>query len=160
MRTKHNPRQCACAGGFACCLLLGQFLVSAVVGAEAHTGVPGRPEADFPGQVLRYPKAEAAGPVAELKKRIEQGEAHLTFHPDFGYLLGVLEALKIPQSSQLLVFSKTSCQRDRISPRTPRALYFNDRVYVAWIPGSPLLEISCVDPKLGAVFYTLEWWRC
>src|ERR1019366_5461476 len=113
MSIKHNSTRWAAAGGLAFCLLIGQALLTDVVRAEAPTGLAARPEADFPSQVLRYAKAEAAGPVAELKKRIEQGEAHLKFHPDFGYLPGVLEELKIPQSSQLLVFSKTSCQRDR-----------------------------------------------
>src|SRR5688572_14478216 len=56
----------------------------------------------------------------------------------------------------MLVFSKTSFQRERISPRTPRALFFNDDVYVGFIPGSPLMEVSTADPKLGGVFYTLD----
>src|SRR5207247_2125605 len=53
-------------------------------------------------------------------------------------------------------FSKTSLQRDRISPKTPRAIFFNDAVYLGFIYGSPTMEISMADPKLGAVFYTLE----
>jgi hypothetical protein len=68
----------------------------------------------------------------------------------------VLDALKVPRSSQMLVFSKTSFQRERISPRTPRALFFNDDIYIGFIPGAPLLEFSVADPKLGAVFYTLS----
>ena len=43
-----------------------------------------------------------------------------------------------------------------ISPQTPRAIYFNDDVYVGWIPGAELLELSSVDPKQGAMFYTLK----
>ena len=54
------------------------------------------------------------------------------------------------------MFSKTSFQRERIDPRHPRAIYFNDDSYVGYVPGSPLLEFSMADPKLGAVFYTLE----
>jgi hypothetical protein len=80
----------------------------------------------------------------------------LAYDRRFGYLPALLDQLQVPPASQLLVFSKTSCQRDRISPRTPRAIYFNDRVYVAWIPGAKLLEISGVDPKQGAVFYTID----
>lgn len=80
----------------------------------------------------------------------------MTFHSTTGYLVPVLEELRIPASSQLLVFSKTSCQRDRISPGNPRAVYFNDHAYVAWVPGSPMLEISSITPAQGAVFYTLE----
>jgi len=56
----------------------------------------------------------------------------------------------------MLVFSKTSLQRHRISPRTPRAIYFNDDVYVGYCRSGEVLEISAVDPELGAVFYTLD----
>ena len=73
-----------------------------------------------------------------------------------GYLPFLLEELKISPSSQTLVFSKTSHQRERISPLTPRAVFFSDQVYVAWIPDSPVVEISCVDPERGAAFYTLD----
>src|SRR5207244_2703749 len=51
---------------------------------------------------------------------------------------------------------KTSLQRQRISPRTPRALYFSDDVYVGYCQGGDVLEVSAVDPKLGTVFYTVE----
>jgi hypothetical protein len=47
-------------------------------------------------------------------------------------------------------------QHDYISPSNPRALYFNDSVYLGWIPGAPLVEISVADPKLGALFYSLD----
>lgn len=105
---------------------------------------------------IQASKTEAAEPVAALQRRLDRGETPLAYHPQFGYLLSILEELRIPPMSQLLVFSKTSCQRDKISPKTPRAIYFNDRAYVAWIPNSPLLEVSGSDPKLGAVFYTLD----
>jgi hypothetical protein len=67
----------------------------------------------------------------------------------------VLGELGIDVDTQMLVFSKTSLQVDKISPQSPRAIYFNDTVYVAWMPGG-LVEISSVDSKLGPVFYTLE----
>jgi hypothetical protein len=68
----------------------------------------------------------------------------------------VLEALQIPQSSQVLVFSKTSLQRHRISPWSPRAIYFRDDLYVGFCRVGQVLEVSAVDPQLGAVFYTLD----
>lgn len=80
----------------------------------------------------------------------------MEYEQGFGYLRSVLKGLDIAQSSQLLVFSKTSCQRERISPGTPRAVYFSDNAYVAFIPGSAILEISTVNGKSGAVFYTLD----
>src|SRR5204863_393113 len=67
----------------------------------------------------------------------------------------VLKALKVPVSSQGLVFSRTSLQVDRIAPWTPRAIYFSDDVYVGWVQGGPIMEIAAVDPSLGAVFYTV-----
>ena len=54
-----------------------------------------------------------------------------------------------------MVFSKTSAQVQRISPNIPRAIYFNDHTYVAWIPRAALIEIMAVDAQLGPVFYTL-----
>jgi len=54
------------------------------------------------------------------------------------------------------VFSKTSLQRDRISPRRPRAIYFSDHVYVGFCQTGSVLEVSTVDPNLGAVFYTID----
>ncbi|MBY0232821.1 MAG: hypothetical protein K2W96_26360 [Gemmataceae bacterium] len=55
----------------------------------------------------------------------------------------------------MLVFSKTSLQRRRISPRTPRALYFTDEVSVGYCQGGDVLEIAAADPVLGTAYYTL-----
>jgi hypothetical protein len=68
----------------------------------------------------------------------------------------VLQALELDSASQLLVFSKTSLQQNLISPSTPRAIYFNDEVYIAWLRGSQVLEIAAMDPNLGPVLYTLN----
>lgn len=110
----------------------------------------------FDEDTIHYSKATAQGPVERLRERLASGELKLPRHPQFGFLFSVLDELKIPRASQMLVFSKTSFQRERISPQTPRALFFNDEVYVGYIPGSPLMELSMADPELGAVFYTLE----
>lgn len=106
----------------------------------------------FDEEALNYSKTESSGKVAQLKEKVASWERD----PKHGYLPALLKELKVPVSSQVLVFSKTSLQRERISPSTPRALYYNDDVYVGYIPGSPILEVTEVDPKLGAVFYTLE----
>jgi hypothetical protein len=94
--------------------------------------------------------------VARLQKRIETGAVMLKHDETYGYLLALLDELKVPKSSQMLVFSKTSLQREHISPSTPRSIFFNDDVYVGFIPGAPLIELSIADPKLGGVFYTLD----
>ncbi len=72
------------------------------------------------------------------------------------YLRSLLQELKIPIESQVLVFSKTSFQRDLISSERPRAIYFNDDVYVGSVQEAPVLEISVADPVLGPLFYTLD----
>jgi hypothetical protein len=94
-------------------------------------------------------------PVTRLARRMESGAVSLTTGPVAGVLPGLLRELQIPVSSQVLVFSKTSLQHEFITPRTPRAIYFNDDVYVGFAPDGSSLELSSVDPRIGAVFYTL-----
>ena len=104
---------------------------------------------------IRYSTAKTTDAVGELGGRMASGAATLTFEPEFGYLRSVLAALDVPVESQLLVFSKTSLQGSFISPATPRAIFFNDSVAVAWIPRAPLLEIAALDPEQGMIFYGL-----
>jgi hypothetical protein len=105
---------------------------------------------------IAYSKTAPTDAVARLQAAIEKGETVLDFDEEHGYLPAVLRALDVPVSSQSLVFSRTSLQVDRIAPWTPRALYFNDHVYVGWVQNGPIMEIASVDPKLGAVFYTVS----
>ena len=77
---------------------------------------------------IRYSTAPVHDRIAELNQKLASGDASITFDSTFGYLKSVLTALKIPAESQLLVFSKTSFQISKISPQTPRALFFNDSV--------------------------------
>lgn len=97
--------------------------------------------------------------VSRLNQRLEAGQASLEFDAKWGYLRSLLDALKIPVSSQLLVFSKTSAQFRWITPRNPRAIYFNDDTYVGWVPGAPLLEVSTAVAGGTAAFYTLRQQR-
>ena len=110
----------------------------------------------FEEDTIAYSKTPASGPIERLQQRIDSGKVKLKHQAAYGYLLAVLDELDVPKSSQMLVFSKTSFQRERISPANPRAIYFADDVYIGYVPGSPMLEISAVDPKLGGVFYTLD----
>jgi hypothetical protein len=105
---------------------------------------------------INYKTAPADNVITALQKRIDEGKVRLPFVDDHGYLPAVLKELNIPQSSQVLVFSKTSFQRERITPKTPRALYFNDDVYVGFCLRGDVLEVSAVDTKLGTTFYTLD----
>jgi len=94
--------------------------------------------------------------IADLQRKIDSGKAKLDFDEMQGYLHSLLQKLDIPVSSQSLVFSKSSAQLFLISPDAPRALYFNDDVYVGYVQGAPHLEIASVDPVAGPVFYTLD----
>ena len=96
----------------------------------------------------------ALDPIADRYRGAAPGMG-LDYEPRQGYLRSLLKQLKIDPSSQVLVFSKGSLQADFISPKTPRALYFNEHTYVGWIPGAPLIEIMTVHPKYGSYFYTL-----
>jgi hypothetical protein len=110
----------------------------------------------FEEDTISYNKTPSTGPVARLQTRLDRGEIKLTFDPKTGWRDSLLAALSVSPKSQTLVFSKTSLQRERIAPQTPRSVFFNDEVYIGWIPGAPVMEFSEVDPKLGGVFYTLE----
>lgn len=130
--------------------------IAAVVDVSANDFQGATHLMPFDEGTINYSKAKDTSPIARLQERIDKGEVKLPHDDKFGYLLALLDELRVPTNSQMLVFSKTSFQRERISPKTPRALFFNDDVYVGYVAGSPLLEISTVDPKLGGVFYTLD----
>ena len=80
----------------------------------------------------------------------------LHYESQWGYLKAVLNALQIPVSSQALVFSKTSFQFPEITPATPRALYYNDDVYVGRVHNGKFLEFVSFDPVQGAIFYVMD----
>lgn len=117
---------------------------------------PAAADDEYDKPPISYSQTDAVNTVSRLVDRLKSGTGRLQFHADYGYLPSLLDELQIPVSSQMLVFSKTSLQRHRISPRTPRALYFNDDVYVGYCQNGEVLEISAADPHLGAVFYTLS----
>jgi hypothetical protein len=105
---------------------------------------------------INYKTAPTDNVVTLLQERIDAGKTKLPFVDDHGYLPALLKELNVPKSSQVLVFSKTSFQRERITPKTPRALYFNDDVYVGFCLRGDVLEVAAVDAKLGTAFYTLD----
>lgn len=94
-------------------------------------------------------------PIALLQQRIDAGEVVLQWDDQHGYLISLLEALDIPVRSQGLIFSRSSLQTNLITPWTPRAVYYNDDVYIGWVQDSPIMEIASQDPDGGSVFYTL-----
>jgi hypothetical protein len=114
--------------------------------------------ADLPFETdpINYLTAPLTDPVGRLQARLERGEVELQYDEMYGYLPDMLRLLDIPASSQMLVFSKTSFQRTKISRRSPRAVYFNDDTYVGFVQQGDVIEISAADPQQGAVFYTLK----
>jgi len=130
------------------------LLVSGVVSAQI--AVRNQGYIPFSDEPINYRTAPVSDPVQRLQQRIDYGEATLQYEPGRGYLRSVLQLLDIPISSQSLAFSKSSFQFRRISPQTPRALYFNDDVYVGWVKDGKVLELVSFDPKQGAIFYILD----
>jgi hypothetical protein len=130
-------------------------LLAAVLPA-AGLLAPGRSSAaDWEQDPIRYSTAPADNAMNRLEPKLADGSVKLTHRGDTGYLQSLLTALNVPESSQVLVFSKTSLQRHRIGPATPRAIYFNDDVYVGYCQKGDVMEVAAADPRLGTAFYTV-----
>jgi hypothetical protein len=110
-------------------------------------------DSEYP--VIGYSGMPAHNPIARLQTRLLRGEVKLEFKSPRGYLDSVLKNLGIDPSSQMLVYSKSSLQVERVNARTPRAIYFNDDTYAAWVQAVGLLEFVTMDSELGPVFYTM-----
>ncbi|NWK56794.1 hypothetical protein HW115_14320 [Verrucomicrobiaceae bacterium N1E253] len=101
---------------------------------------------------LRYSQTKPNDPLARLVADVQAGKKSLPVKDTKSLLLALLRELDIPVESQVLVFSKTSKQVSLISPGNPRAIYFSDNAYLAWVPGGSI-EAIVHDPVLGPVFY-------
>lgn len=105
---------------------------------------------------IDYHGGDVNDPVAQLARSIAAGEKELVDDEKFGYLNSLLKLLDIPVESQALVFSKTSLQIQKINPARPRAIYFNDDVYVGYCHSGDIIELAATDPQQGAIFYSLK----
>lgn len=99
-----------------------------------------------------YYNAPLTDPMSKLLKRLHAGELALEEPSGKPLVERLLVELDIPVSSQILVFTKTSLQRRAVHPGNPRAIYFNEEVYLGWMPNGRI-EITSIDPNLGGVFY-------
>jgi len=115
---------------------------------------PTRYDTEYP--TIGYGGRARYNEIERLQDRLDRGEVKLEFRGQRGYLDSILKLLNIDPSSQVLVYSKTSLQVDHINAATPRAIYFNDDTYVAWVQNSETVELSVMDDKLGPVFYILR----
>jgi hypothetical protein len=99
---------------------------------------------------------EPDDPFGKFRERVESGQIKLDASGgEKEFIASLLKELDVPASSQLWVFSGTSLQSGRISPRNPRAVYFNEEIYVGYVPGGQM-EIASLDPDRGAVFYIFD----
>ena len=134
-----------------------RIVLAALIGAlVALAGLGGSYVVPLDHDAIQYAARPVTDPVAKLQQGLASGEITLEFDESTGYLPAVLKALNVPRESQVLVFSKTSFQAPRISPRMPRAIYFNDSVSVGWVRSGDVVEVASIDPKQGVIFYTLD----
>jgi hypothetical protein len=105
---------------------------------------------------IAYSAKAEGNDIADFLDKLSKGEARLEYQAPRGYLDSLLAALGISPTSQILVFSKTSLQAPHISSKTPRAIYFTDDTYVAWVQGSDHMEVMAIDSRRGPVFFTVR----
>lgn len=99
-----------------------------------------------------YHTRELNDPFTRLIEDFESGKRELDNGSGKAFIASLLEHLDIPASSQLLIFSRTSLQTRHISGSNPRAIYFNEDVYIGYIPGGKV-EVISLDPEVGGIFY-------
>jgi hypothetical protein len=136
----------------ALCAAAAALVALSAEPAEAQSNF--RYDVEYPR--LGYSLTATDNPITRLQARLESGELQLEYRPGRGYLDSLLEALDVDPSSQVLVFSKTSLQLDKIDATKPRAVYFNDKVYVGFVQDSNIVELATIDPAIGTVFYVLN----
>ncbi len=90
-----------------------------------------------------------------LTADLESGRIPLNSSSEKAFVTSLLNALGVPVSSQMLVFSTTSLQLRLITPANPRALYFSEEMYVGYVPGGRI-EIEALDPELGGIFHIFD----
>jgi len=127
----------------------------------ALAAASGQSRSAFPGTLDQHPAIDYRGGaladvVTALQRDLSAGSSPLAFDGTQGYLRALLSRLNVPVESQVLLFSKTGIQHPFTTPENPRALYFNDRVIVGFIPGAPLIELASHDPRQGVIFQTLK----
>jgi hypothetical protein len=137
-------------------LTLLSVLAAVSMPAGAQIAVRNQGYIPFSDPPINYRSDDLHDPVAKLEQKLEKGTVKLEYDPEHGYLPSVLTLLKISVNSQTLVFSKTSFQYPKISPEHPRALYYNDDVYVGSVHEGKAVEIVSFDPMQGAIFYLLD----
>ena len=130
------------------------FLCWLVTSLDAQRAGSFTGSADDPA--IGYTTSRLNNVVEDANRRIRDGAVPLTFDGRGGFLRSALDALQIPVDSQLLVFTGDSLQGKLVNEQSPRAIYFNDRVALAWVRDGDFIEVAAHDESAGVVFYTLE----
>ena len=128
-----------------CLLVLSFFCAGAVVASDPPLDQP-------PHDYWQRPLGDR---FTRLKEAAEAGRATFDTTGEKPFLLSLLRALDVPASSQMLVFSTTSLQLRLITSANPRALFFNEDIYVGYIPGGRI-EVVSLDPALGGIYYIFD----
>ena len=126
------------------------FLLAAMLTAPA-AGAAKRLR-DFEKPPHNYWQHAPQDRFTKIKIALETGKLPLDRTSEKAFVMSLLKALDISPATQTLVYSTTSLQLSRISPRNPRAIYFNEDVYVGWVPRGQI-EIASIDPALGGIYY-------
>lgn len=129
------------------------MVVIALAGAMTCIAEPTFDDIDAPPH--NYHQRTLQDRFTRLKAALESGETALDRSSEKAFVLSLLKALDVPATSQMLVFSTTSLQLNLISPSNPRALYFNDDIYVGYVPRGKI-EIVSLDPELGGIYYLCD----
>ncbi len=128
----------------------------AVLAALSLAGPPGlRADDEYENPPISYSQSAPHDAVQALETAQRQGKVTINRGDDWTVLRDLLKQFHIPEASQVMVFSKTSKQNDRIGPATPRVVYFGDNAYVGYCLGG-LMEVSVIDPRLGPIFYVAD----
>jgi hypothetical protein len=148
--TVHRLAIAALAAGMTATVLS----ISLPAGEPLTLAAPVTYDRSYPA--IAYSAKAGGNDVAALLDKLSKGEIALEYKEPRGYLDALLAALDISPTSQVLVFSKTSLQAPFISSKTPRAIYFNDDTYVAWVQGSEHMEAMAIDSRRGPVFFSVH----
>ena len=107
---------------------------------------------DFELKPHGYFTRKPQDPMSLLMEKIDAGEVKITEENGKPLVERLLRELKLDKDTQVLVFSKTSLQKRAVSYRNPRAIYFNESVYLGWMPNGRV-EVASFDPEIGPLFY-------
>ncbi len=109
-------------------------------------------EDEYERAPICYSETQPKDAAYDLEKQWKRGQGQIDRSSAWTILKGLMKQFHIPEESQVMVFSKTSKQNDRISPQKPRVVYFGDDAYVGYALGGAI-EVSTIDSLLGPIFY-------